>query len=174
MNSATCSWFSNPSCCIQFSDPHSPMPTLAYFLPTVNTADTDPTSSGMYPFQLHFISGNISVCNSCKGKYRSLGPPYDICLQHKEWRTFTPQGKYRSLGSPYGICLQHKEWRTFTPQGSSQQTRFGNVYYYCNVSCVHAVWPSFIPYSVVVSFEVKTRLQPEHVDWLFANFGVIV
>ena len=73
-----------------------------------------------------------------------------------------------------GLHTIYEEWRTFTPQGSSQQSRFGNVYYHCSVPCVRAVWPSFIPHSVVVPFEVKTRLQPQHIDWLFANFGVVV
>ena len=27
-----------------------------------------------------------------KGKYMKLGPPHDICLQHEDWRSFTPHG----------------------------------------------------------------------------------
>ena len=34
-------------------------PQDAHFSPTVNTPDIDPTSNGMYPFRVHFISGNI-------------------------------------------------------------------------------------------------------------------
>ena len=32
----------------------------------------------VYPFRVHFIAVNISVCNSCKGKHRPLMAPYDI------------------------------------------------------------------------------------------------
>ena len=155
MNLMTNSWYSSPSYYTSptlFPSPYPPMVTspmaTAHFSPTVNTPDIDPTSNGMYPFRVHFISGNISVCNGCKGRYRHLGAPYDI-------------------------CLQHEEWRTFTPQGLSQQTRFGNVYYHCSVPCVRAVWPSFIPHSVIVPLEVKTHLQQEHIDWLCSNFGVM-
>ena len=52
----------------------------------------DPSDGGVYPFRVHFIGGNISVYNGCKGKYKKLGPPHDICLQHEEWRSFTPHG----------------------------------------------------------------------------------
>lgn len=85
----------------------------------------DPTNGGLYPFRVHVISGNIAVCHGCKCRYQKLGPPHDLCLQHEEWRTFTP-------------C------------GSMPQSRFGNVYYHCSVNCVMSVWPQFIPCSVVV------------------------
>ena len=81
----------------------------------------DQTNVGAYPFRVHLITGNISVCHGCKGRYdKKLGPPNNICLQHEEWRTFTPPGS------------------------SEKQSRFANVYYHCNVSCVMAVWPTFI------------------------------
>ncbi len=115
---------------------------------TPSLSGMDPTCGGMYPFRLHFISGNISVCNGCKGRYKKLPPPHDLCLQHEEWRTFTPQGSV------------------------SSQTRFGNTYYHCNVSCVFAVWPSFVPSSVVIPIEVQACLLPEHKQWLYVNFGV--
>ena len=133
-----------------FPSPYPPMPTSAYVTPAMSPCGSDPTSCGMYSFRVHFISGNISVCNGCKGKYRPLGAPYDICLQHEEWRTFTPQGSSR------------------------QHSRFGNVYYHCSVPCVRVVWPSFIPDLVVVPLEIKAHLQQEHKDYLFVNFGVIV
>lgn len=152
-NSTNYPWYPNPlfySSPMLFPSPYPPMPSSTHCPPTINSTNTDPTSNGMYPFRVHFISGNISVCNGCKGRYRPLGAPYDICLQHEEWRVFTPQGLSR------------------------QQSRFGNVYYHCSVPCVQAVWPSFVPCSVVVPHEMKACLQPEHIDWLFVNFGVTV
>jgi len=126
------------------SSPYPPVPTSTSY------SGMDPTSGGTYPFRLHFIAGNISVCNGCKGKYKKLGPPHDICLQHEEWRTFTPQGS--------NTC----------------QSRFANVYYHCSVACVMVVWPSFIPSAIVVPVEVQSRLLPEHKQWLYASFGVYV
>ena len=110
----------------------------------------DATSGGAYPFRVCMIAGNISVCNGCKGRYKKVGPPHDICLQHEEWRTFTPHGS------------------------TTPQTRFGNVYYHCSVACVTAVWPCFIPSSILVPFEVQSRLLLEHKTWLYVTFGVSV
>ena len=70
------------------------------------------------PFRICFVTGNISVCNGCKGKYhKESGPPHDLCMQHEEWRTFTSSGP------------------------TTQQSRFGNVYlplqctvYMCSVA----------------------------------------
>lgn len=108
------------------SSPYVPTPASSY-------CGLDPTNGGAHPFRIHFISGNISVCNGCKGKYdKKVGPPNNICVQHEEWRTFTPQGS------------------------SDKQSRFGNVYYHCNITCIMAIWPSFIPSTVVVPVEVQT------------------
>ena len=109
----------------------------------------DATSGGTYPFRVCMIAGNTSVCNGCKGRYKKVGP-HDICLQHEEWRTFTPHGS------------------------TTPQTRFGNVYYHCSVACVMAVWPCFIPSSILVPFEVQSRLLLEHKTWLYVTFGVSV
>ena len=59
------------------------------------------------------------------------------------------------------------------PPGSSEkQSRFGNVYYHCNVSCVKAVWPTFIPSSVVVPIEMQSKLLPEHNHFMYVTFGL--
>ena len=57
------------------------------------------------PFKVHFIVGNISVCNGCRGRYsKELGSPYDLCIQHEEWRSFTlPGALVHSLG--LGTCI---------------------------------------------------------------------
>ena len=65
----------------------------AYMPYPTPTPTFDPTNGGLHRFRVHFISGNISVCNGCKKKYgKALGPPFNICLQHEEWRSFTPHG----------------------------------------------------------------------------------
>ena len=104
----------------------------------------------MVVYIFHFIGGNISVCNGCKGKYKKLGPPHDICLQHEEWRSFTPHGS------------------------STPQTRFGIVYYHCSISCVRSVWPSFLPNSVVVPEYIWPRLLLHHKNMLRTTFGIVL
>ena len=126
-------------------------PCMPYPTPTPTCCGFDPTNGGLHPFRVHFISGNISICNDCKKKYdKALGPPLNICLQHEEWRSFTPHGS------------------------SEKQNRFGNAYYHCNSACVMSVWPSFIPTSVVVPVEVQSKLLPQHKEFLFASFGITV
>ena len=121
------------------------MPPLS--TPPSSYCGPDPTNGGAHPFRVHFITG---VCNGCKGKYNNKnGPPSDICLQHEEWRTFTPQGS------------------------SDKQSRFGNTYYHCSVACVMAVRPTFIPSMVVIPLEVQSRLLPEHKYFIHVTFGVI-
>ena len=101
------------------------------------------------PFRICFVTGNISVCNGCKGKYhKESGPPHDLCVQHEEWRTFTPSGS------------------------TTQQSRFGNVYYHCNVPCICAVWPSFVPSSIVVSPSIQAKLDGVHKQWLHTAFNI--
>ena len=122
-------------------------PSMATWSPS-SCYPADPTSGDVYPFRVHFISGNISVCHGCKGRYQNLEPPYDICLHHEEWRTFISPGSY-------------------TPQ-----SRFGNVYYHCNIHCVKVVWPHFLPSCVVTPSSVSIRLLPEHHHFLYVNFGI--
>ena len=33
---------------------------------------------------------------------------------------------------------------------ATPNSHFGNVYYYCNAACIFAMWPSFVPSSVVI------------------------
>ena len=94
----------------------------------------DPTNGGLHPFRLCFIKGNISVCHGCKNHYSK--EYHEICIQHEEWRSFTPPG------------------------GSVPQSRFGNVYYHVNVFCVQINWPSFNPASLVTSDEINAQLEP--------------
>ena len=45
-----------------------------------------PMADDTSPFNLHFISGNISKYAGCVNKYvKPAVPPYDLCIQHREW-----------------------------------------------------------------------------------------
>ena len=67
------------------------------------------------PFKVHFVMGNISVCNGCRGSY------------HQELLMISAYNTKNGgvLGSP------------------TMQSRFRNVYYHCSLSCILAISPSF-------------------------------
>ena len=103
------------------------------------------------PFQLAFITGNISCCFGCRGKYSkslSLSPPADLCIKHQDWREFTST----STGTP--------------------QSRYGNVYYHCKPDCVWLRNPSFVPAHLIVPEEILEKLTSVHKDYLSSVFGL--
>lgn len=117
-------------------------------LPTL-PATPSPTAGNFYrqqmnPFMITFIQGNISVCFGCKQYYRKpVNPPDDLCIVHREWRTFT------LAGSPV------------------PQSRFGNAYYHLHSMCVRSVWPQFDPKrDLLVPNDVIAALLQCHKDVL--------
>lgn len=94
------------------------------------------------PFELAFISGNVSVCRGCRQKYtKPATPPLDLCIRHKEWQEFLGP-----LGTP--------------------QTRYGNVYYHCNIPCVRSRNPEFEPAILRVHPTIAMQLMPVHTEYL--------
>lgn len=97
------------------------------------------TSPETNPFTLTFITGNIRVCRGCRQKYSKPAlPPHNLCVRHKEWQSFGPI--------------------------DNRQTRFGNVYFHCNLACVKAVWPSFNPEMLHIPPSVLVQLLPAHTE----------
>ena len=90
------------------------------------------------PFNLCFISGNITKCAGCGNRY--LKPP-------------TP---------PYDLCVQHREWRSFVPPGSTPQRKFSPAYYHLHLLCIKANWPMFNPQELVITEEMASKLGNEH------------
>jgi len=85
------------------------------------------------------IKGNIRVCCGCQQKYSKPAlPPHNLCVRHKEWQSFGPM--------------------------DNQQTRFGNVYFHCNLPYVEAVWPSFSPEMLHIPPSVVVQLLPAHTE----------
>lgn len=85
-------------------------------------------------FNLHFISYNISKCADCGNKYvKPPVPPYDLCIQHKEWRSFS--------------------------SGEVQQSKFAPAYYHMNKACVRRNWPTFSPEKLYISPDMLSRLN---------------
>lgn len=84
-----------------YQDWHFPyMPTYS---PQPQPAPVPPMAEEFSPFNLCFIIGNISKCAGCGNKYTKCPmPPYDLCIQHCEWRSFTLSG-----GTPQICFLRH-------------------------------------------------------------------
>ena len=94
------------------------------------------------PFELAFISGNISVCRGCRQKYtKPVTAPLDLCIRHKEWLEFLGP-----LGTP--------------------QTRYGNGYYHCNLPCVKSRNPEFEPTMLRIHPSIAMQLMPVHTEYL--------
>lgn len=94
-------------------------------------------------FNLCFISGNIAKCFGCGNKYpKPPKPPYDLCVQHREWRSYTPTS------------------------GGDQQSKFSPAYYHVNLMCICNKWPMFRQHDLVVSSDVAERLAEAHNTYL--------
>ena len=120
--------------------------TLPLIPPPLVHCPVSPTSASVQsPFELAFISGNIRVCRGCRQKYsKPVSPPLDLCIRHKEWQEYLGP-----LGTP--------------------QTRFGNVYYHCNIPCVRSRNPDFEPSMLLVHPSIAMQLMPIHTEFLTSH-----
>ena len=115
------------------------MPTPS---PQPQQAPVPPMAEEFSTFNLCFIVGNISKCAGCGNKYAE--PPLP----------------------PYDLCIQHREWRSFTPSGGTPQSKFSPAYYHVNVVCLQKMWPSFSPQDLNIAPEVFQRLGQCLLFWL--------
>ena len=129
------------------SHPYCAGPSTSFSSPPLNyqpwlyPPPEDPMAHGENPFRLMFISGNISVCFGCQSRYnKDLGPPNDLCIQHKENRSFTQNGQL--------------------------QYRFGNAYYHVNVDCVRRMWSTFAPSMLLIEPDIDELLSHAHKSFL--------
>ena len=106
------------------------------------------------PFNLVFITGNISVCQGCRIKF--------------------PRNSDGSIvDAPYNIVVQHEEERQFkNPSTSSIQTKKGNAYYHAYLPCLHSKWPQFNGQDIIISDSIKSKLLESHKVLLYQNFGL--
>ena len=122
--------------------PPPPGPTVPHVPPS--TVTPPPMADNNSPFKLHFISGNIAKCAGCGNKYMKPAlPPYDLCVQHREWRSFIVSG--------------------------AQQSKFSPAYYHVNALCIKKNWPSFSPQHILITSDVYLKLSPSHKDYLIHN-----
>ena len=90
------------------------------------------------------MMGNIiSVCYGCRQKYpKPSSPTNDICVRHKEWHEYFPAGS------------------------STSSSRYGNVYYHCNVLCIQAKCPFFQSSMLVITAQIAVQLLPIRTEYL--------
>ena len=73
---------------------------------------------------------------------------------------------------PYDLCIQHREWRSFTSPGGGPQSKFSPSYYHVNLQCIRRNWPLFSPRHLIISPEMSSKLTPVHKEFL-ASFGYV-
>ena len=106
------------------------------------------------PFFLKQLSGNIRVCQGCRGSLRLAdgsipGPPYDVVVAHLEKRPFRdPTGAMR------------------TPSRASA------AHYHVRLACLRATDPSFVSSTLVIPPDLATFLTVQHKELLLLEFGL--
>ena len=116
-------------------------------------------SSCTNAFWLRFVKGNISRCTGCGQRTlraedgRPRLPPYNLCLQHKEYVFF-------------------ENPRTGLHQLSSEHR---NVYYHASQRCVTLKYKDFNPRTdVKVASDIRSQLTATHLDYIMQEFGLAV
>ena len=105
-------------------------------------------SPNVNPFYVKFISGNIRVCQGCKGSLRLADysvplPPFDLAISRAERRQF-----------------RDNKGNLVTPR--SEQA----AHYRLSINCVKAVEPAFITQSLLVPHDVRPKLSAVHLHVL--------
>ena len=118
--------------------PPPPLPPPLPPPPSTLRTTPPPMAEEASPFNLCFISGNIAKCAGCNNKY--IKPP-------------TP---------PYDLCVQHREWRSYTPPGGDKQSKFSPAHYHVNLLCIRRNWPTFNQRELSISSEVSSKLTQVH------------
>ena len=129
--------------------PSYPPSYMPVFLPVVSPPSASyrpPAAAPESPFTLVFITGNISVCASYSNHYpKPAMAPYNVCIRHTEWQTFTPGGTHKS--------------------------KFAPAYYHVNFPCLQKNWPSFHPVNLVIQPEVFQKLSDTYIHFLCTCIG---
>lgn len=107
------------------------------------------------PCILKFVSGNIRICQSCRGSLRSeagtpLSPPLDLCVARLGKRQY-----WNSTANER--CVPSKET---------------NSHYCARVACVQFAYPTFVSSSLVVPDNVLVKLNSVHKNYLVTEFGL--
>lgn len=112
------------------------------------------TKQNVNPFYLKKLTGNIRICQGCRGSLRAAdesipSPPYDIVIARLEKRPFRDQGG--TLKTPSRASAAH---------------------YHARLACVRAGDPSFLPSALVIPADVAVVLTTLHQELLLLEFGL--
>ena len=168
-------WFHNRLCRVHV--PLSALLSVHLLLPTFHGPTTVPSfpaeyNPGMYgypyqspthfstpptnpnPFHLKFVTGNIRICQGCRGSLRCADstipePPHNICIARAEKRPYRD-----SSGS------------LITP------TTYKPSHYHVALTCIQAVEPGFVPHSLKVPTDVQNQLSPDHNNFIWMQMGI--
>jgi len=110
-------------------------------------------------FPIVFVKGNISRCTGC-----------GVCnLRSEDGKPHPP---------PYDLCLQHKEYVVFAnPRTDSHQisSDLRNVYYHAHKRCVEIKHPKFDPATDLKIYnDVKNLHSVVHLTGIWCFYDVIV
>ena len=110
--------------------------------------------SNSNPFFVHFIGGNIRMCQGCKSSLRSIDggipkPPFDLAIARFERRP------YRDKSGELKLPVQEQA-----------------AHYHLKVACVHAVSPYFVPGNLVIPSDIIFSLSATHKEYLRLMFDV--
>ena len=106
------------------------------------------------PFYLKKLTGNIRVCQGCRGSLRLAdgsipNPPNDLVVARLERRQFRDSSG--TLKTPSRASAAH---------------------YHARLACVRAGDPSFIASSLLIPADVGTVLTAQHQELLLLEFGL--
>lgn len=106
------------------------------------------------PFFVRIIQGNIRMCQGCRTSLRNVDgsiplPPYDLAVARYEKRSY--RDKFGEL---------------HTPQ------REQAVHYHIKLLCIRSSCADFVPASLVVPTNVRSKLTPSHKEYLRLIFGI--
>lgn len=117
-------------------------------LPSPPRPPLPPMPDETAPFYLSKITRNTLQCTGYGNEYcKPLAPSYDLCVQHREWQTFS---------SPSG----------------GPQSKFSLAYYHVHLPYITRNWPFFTPRDLVISPEIWSKLTTVHQEFL-ASLGTI-
>lgn len=114
-----------------------------------------PQCDELNPFVLKFVCGNIRVCQSCRGSFRSANgsprsPPWDLCVSRLGRRQY-----WNSTSNEW--CVPSRET---------------NSHFCARVMCIQYCFPPFVPSSLVISADVRSKLNMEHKNFLSKEFSL--
>ena len=108
------------------------------------------------PFYLKKLSGNIRICQGCRGSLRLASgvipnPPHDIVVARLEKRQYhDPSGVLKTPAKPSAA------------------------HYHPRLSCIKAANPTFVPVSLHIPSDIRLALSFEHIQLLQVELGVYV